>query len=29
MVTPSRRRPVVQYLNTTYRVSERRACNVA
>ena len=29
MVTPSRRRPVVQYLNTTYRVSERRACHVA
>jgi len=28
-VTPSRRRPVVSYLSTTYRVSERRACRVA
>jgi putative transposase len=28
-VTPSRRRPVVNYLHDTYRVSERRACRVA
>ena len=27
--TPSRRRPVVEYLHETYRVSERRACRVA
>ena len=29
VVTPSRRRPVVSYLQGTYRVSERRACRVA
>jgi putative transposase len=28
-VTPSQRRPVVKYLQATYRVSERRACDVA
>src|SRR6266487_2043121 len=28
-LTPSRRRPVVNYLHDTYRVSERRACRVA
>ena len=28
-MTPSRRRPVVEYLHETYRVSERRACHVA
>jgi putative transposase len=28
-VTPSRRRPVVNYWHDTYRVSERRACRVA
>ena len=28
-MTPSRRRPVVNYLHDTYRVSERRACRVA
>lgn len=28
-MTPSQRRPVVSYLNMTYRVSERRACRVA
>jgi putative transposase len=28
-VTPSRRRPVVNYLHDTYQVSERRACRVA
>ena len=28
-MTPSRRRPVVNYLHETYRVSERRACRVA
>lgn len=28
-MTPSRHRPVVNYLHDTYRVSERRACRVA
>ncbi len=28
-MTPSRRRPVVNYMHDTYRVSERRACRVA
>ena len=28
-MTPSQRRPVVKYLQATYRVSERRACAVA